>query len=256
MSILSGGRRQTVDWPSQPMYTHHKFHVFEGSPPPSTSFAVCAIPRCGSSLLCELLTLSGAAGAPTEFFDRTQMEMFRSAWRADTFDEYLKMLLAKKTSPNGVFGFKVHYSQLTDSFGGRDPRGVFPNLRFIYLKRRNRVRQAVSFAIAMQTNQWASDHDPPADEPAFNREQIDDLLQWIERDERSWELFFDQYRIRPLRLFYEELVSSMESTVVDVLRYLGVELPASRRIGPPTLERQADDRSEHWVARYLELDRA
>ena len=59
------------------MYTHHKFgHEFDGPVETRLSYMVCAVPRSGSSLLCELLCLAELAGAPTEFFDDALMEQF------------------------------------------------------------------------------------------------------------------------------------------------------------------------------------
>src|SRR6266540_4982359 len=99
------------------MYTHHKLdHEFEHGGAASVTFIVCAVPRSGSSLLCELLCMTGVAGAPTEFFDPELEARFRAAWAVESFDEYLQALVVKKTTPNGVFGFKAHYHQLANAF--------------------------------------------------------------------------------------------------------------------------------------------
>ena len=149
------------------MYTHHKFdHEFKGDINPIVSYMVCSIPRSGSSLLCELLCATGRAGAPTEFFDATLMKEFSTAWQVESFEQYLDALLRKKTSPNGVFGVKVHYGQFIDAFGDADVTGLFPNLRFIYIRRQDHVRQAVSYARAEQTGQWAADHPSRTESPA------------------------------------------------------------------------------------------
>jgi LPS sulfotransferase NodH len=234
------------------VYFHHKFdHVFEGSPPPRVSFVVCALPRSGSSLLCELLARTELAGAPSEFFDHNQMNEFRRVWRIDTLDDYLDALLAKKTSPNGVFGCKVHYHQLVDALGGRHVGTVFPNLHLVYISRRDRVRQAVSFAKASQTEQWTSQHDPPVEPPAYDAGQIRSLLDWIEREEVAWERYFTK-RAAPLhRVVYEEFVETMEKTVVDVMRFLEVPLPPGFRPPTPTLDQQADELTDEWTQRFL-----
>ena len=49
------------------------------------------------------------------------------AWT--TLDDYLRELLARKTSPNGVFGTKAHWGQYQPLFGEADPRRCFPTLR-------------------------------------------------------------------------------------------------------------------------------
>ena len=64
------------------MYSHHKFgHEWQGSPAPHVSYMVCALPRSGSSLLCDVLARTELAGAPTEYFDLEQMRAFAREWR-------------------------------------------------------------------------------------------------------------------------------------------------------------------------------
>jgi len=234
------------------MYLHHQFdHVFEGSPPPTISFLVCSLPRSGSSLLCDVLASTELAGAPTEFFDPNHMDALARIWGAHGLDEYLRALLARKTSRNGVFGFKAHYHQIKNTFGDRDLREVFPKLRFVYITRRDRVRQAVSFARAMRTEQWAA-HQPARFEPGpFDAAAIGDALEWIEREEALWEELFANMRESPHRLDYEDLVHDVEGSVLAVMRFLGIELPDGLRVPSPTLERQSDSLSEQWVRRYL-----
>jgi len=234
------------------LYFHHKFdHVFDGSPPPRVSFAVCAHPRSGSSLLCEVLAMTELAGAPSEAFDEYQMNMFKRAWGVDTFDQYVAALMQKKTSPNGVFGFKAHYQQLIQAFGDRDLTAVFPGLRFVYIRRLDHVRQAVSYARATQTEQWTSEHERPAAPPVYDRGQIHALLEGIELEEQAWERYFAGCDAPLLRVVYEDLARAVDRTVIDVMRFLHIELPPGFEVPRPTLGRQADELTDEWVARYL-----
>jgi LPS sulfotransferase NodH len=236
------------------VYGHHKFdHVFEGSPPPTVSYLVCALPRSGSSLLCDLLASTELAGAPTEFFDREQMHAFWRTWSVTTFEDYLEALIAKKTSPNGVFGLKAFWHQLIDVFPDRGVGHVgdlFPNLHHVYVKRHDHVRQAVSFSRAIQTSQWTSVALGAAADPVYNTEHIGSLLEWIEREEREWDRFFADSAAPLLRVDYEDLAEAPQQAVVDVLRFLGVDLPEGFQAPAPTLDRQTDSISEDWVSRY------
>jgi LPS sulfotransferase NodH len=233
------------------MYFHHKCdHVFEGAPPPSVSYMVCSLPRSGSSLLCDLLASTELAGAPSEYFDTNQMLEFQRAWGVSDFEDYLESLVAKKTSLNGVFGLKAHYHQLVEAFEDREVAGVFPKLRLVYIRRADRVRQAVSFARAMQTEQWSSLQEAPAALPVYDAQQIRQMLEWIEREEDQWEQWFAGCAAPVFRVVYEQLVRAIEPTVVAVLRFLDVELPAGFELPEPTLQAQADDLNEDWAARY------
>jgi LPS sulfotransferase NodH len=234
------------------MYTHHKFdHEFPGEVEPSVTLAICSTPRSGSSLLCELMFNTGLAGAPTEFFDREQMERFGERWGAQGFDEYVRALLAKKTSPNGVVAFKVHWEQFAGEFEGRELDDLFPNVRYVYMRRVDHVRQAVSWARAEQTGQWASDH-AVYGSAEYDPDHIRRMLTRIERAEEGWEEYFRAAGADPLRIVYEQFMESPRDCLREVLELAGVPLPEGLAIAPPTLERQADELSEEWVRRYAE----
>ena len=98
------------------MYSHHKLgHQWDDSPPPQVSYIVCALPRSGSSLLCDILAATELAGAPTEYFDDNQRTVFARHWNvARDAREYLDAMIARKTSPNGVFGLKAFIGHLRD----------------------------------------------------------------------------------------------------------------------------------------------
>jgi LPS sulfotransferase NodH len=238
------------------MYTHHKLdHDFDAGVEAAIAYLVCALPRSGSSLLCELLFSTGSAGAPAEYFDRALMNEFRRRWGVTTFEEYLSTLLARKTGPNGVFGVKAHFFQLDEAFpeGGLD--SVLPPLSYVYITRRDHLRQAISWARALQTHKWASDHEVAEEHPeVFRRPQIDRLLAGIVERERKWEAFFTGSDLAPLRVVYEDLVAAPGDTVRAVLAHLGVDEPERFTVGEPTLRRQADEVTEDWVNRYLEGD--
>jgi LPS sulfotransferase NodH len=234
------------------MYTHHKVdHEFPGGVPTEISYMVCSVPRCGSSLLCEWLCNTGVAGAPTEFFDPELQRRFSHRWDARSFDAYVEELLRRKTSPNGVFGIKVHWEQLVPILEQTNPGDLFPSLRFVHIGRQDRLRQAISWLRATQTNQWASTHDAVAD-PVFERGAIDRYLARIDAQERQWEQFFGEEDLTPHRVLYERLVEDPADVVGDALDFVGVSMPGGGVPGPFELERQADETTERWVDEYLE----
>ena len=78
---------------------------------PVVSYMICSLPRSGSSLLCEALANTLHAGMPAEYFNPGIIARMERRWNVGSFDDYLRKLLARKTSPNGVFGLKVHWGQ-------------------------------------------------------------------------------------------------------------------------------------------------
>jgi len=227
------------------------FFEFERTEP-RASYLVCSIPRSGSSLLCELLGNTGLAGAPAEFFHPDKMAALQRRWGVDELGGYLRELLARKTSPNGVFGTKAHWGQYQPLFGESDPRMLLPALRVVFITRRDRLRQAVSWVRALQTLKWVTDVGPRVERPeVFDHEHITQKLGRIDREEDVWESLFDRHGIEPHRVVYEDFVAAQTETVRAVLEALGVDLPADLHLPPPVLDRQADERSEEWVERYL-----
>lgn len=239
------------------MYTHHGLdHEFARGTRARVDFLVCAVPRSGSSLLCDALALTELAGAPAEYFDAETLARYAERWGVTSFDAYLRELRSRKTSPNGVFGFKAHYPQLASYFGARDVLREFPGLRCLYVRRADRVAQAVSLHRASHTDQWAAHQDAQRRAPHFDHAAVRALLTEIEAQEASWERFFVERAITPLRVDYGELETQLGSTLRRVLAFLDVDLPAHFVEPRPTLTRQADRwnarcvRRFQWVERY------
>src|SRR4051812_29575810 len=111
---------------------------------PTASYLICATPRSGSTLLCDLLARTGVAGAPEEYFQglrhtgraRQPRDYLGPAYDAEvrailgdrspvdeepgqveaagfaSYGDYLDAILRRGTTPNGVFGGKVMWAYL------------------------------------------------------------------------------------------------------------------------------------------------
>ena len=242
------------------------------------SYFVSATPRSGSSLLAEALEFTTIAGRPREYFDPGHEKSWwtRLGITADT--EYVAKIVSAGTTPNGVFGAKVHWHQflhlrkklrLIHGDGASDLallRGAFPDLRFIFLTRRDKVQQGVSYYKALQTDFWhslrsdanctceTSVPDPtPAPEPPFDFGQIDRWVTRFTNDEACWSRYFTTLGLEPFEVVYEDFIEAYESTVLDILRYLNIAIPEGTKIAPPRLRKLADKASEEWALRYRAL---
>jgi LPS sulfotransferase NodH len=241
--------------------------IFELSVP-HTSYLICATPRSGSSLLCEALKLTRVAGKPGAYFDRGDMPMWSRRWGVSNYAEYLAKALEEGTTTNGVFGAKVMWGYFHD-FERRLRKlpqyrelplpellpAVFPNLRYIRMTRRDKVRQAVSYSKAIQTEVWSQKNGQtrvPEKELAYDCEQIDQLVQEIVAHETAWDQYFQFCRVKPFTVVYEDFVAAYESTAIEVLRYLQVPVPDNLSFTGRWMIRQADALSEEWVQRHHE----
>lgn len=226
---------------------------------PSQTYFICTTARSGSTLLTQLLTDSGIAGEPGEYFYHRLRRAYLNLEIGD-YDAYLRRVLADKTGSNGVFGVKIMGGDLRfwlmklRETAPEQPlseivAGYFPNLRYIWLTRRNKVRQAVSFYKAIRTWEWRSTDQKSAANLDYNFSYIDLLVQELVMREAVWQEYFTEQGIVPLSLTYEDYVENQEGTLRQVLDYIGIPIPSDLRV-QPMLKKQADTLSEEWVERY------
>jgi trehalose 2-sulfotransferase len=234
---------------------------------PRTTYLIFFTPRSGSYLLCEALTTSGLAGFPGEYFSATQMDHLAKRWGISRQSDYLEALFRNRTTANGVFGAKVtwrHFGAFVAK--SRDiercralPPAVLastllPGLRYVWLTRRDKLRQAISFSKALQSGVWSVTGPAIADrhDPQYDPGSITSLLQRINDDEMRTRTYFSDNGIEPFTVVYEDFVSRYEPTCSELLKYLGVEPPEEFRLPIPTLTKQRDSHTEEWMRRYEE----
>jgi len=239
------------------------------------AYIICTNPRSGSWLLSDGLTATGLAGRPREWFNPLVEQKSRALWRmthsTDLSDAgYLKQVRALARSPNGACGIKLHYYQLerlleklTDN-GASAKRpasaliaSAFPHVKYIWLSRRDKARQAISYQLACATGQWwlidgAEPSRPKgkAAKPVFDPVALARLEQTLTANDAKWRAFFCDSGVVPLALTYEELASDYSGVILRVLKWLGVPAPEAASIKAPRFRPQSNRLNENWLARY------
>jgi LPS sulfotransferase NodH len=235
---------------------------------PAISYIVASVQRSGTHLLCSILRSAGA-GSPDEYFFLKYGETWEERWGSPSRVAYLERIFQQHTTADGVFGFVVMwvyfdrvvqmlqeipaYKNFNES---QLLAAVFNRPKYIWMRRRNRVQQAVSWAIALQTGVWAQkkgDEPQLRAVPRFDFNVIDDLYNRIVDGEVGWTNYFHENQIDPLVLFYEDVVASNLDAARRVLEFLGVPFPPACEIAPPTVQKQGTQLSEEWAASYLKL---
>lgn len=237
---------------------------------PHTSYLICSTARSGSTLLCEALSSTGLAGWPDEYFLRGRSTLREPVWFRDLdtmpYPDYVRSIVEHNTGANGVFGAKLSWpnieqfdrelrkypefrnlpmAQILDSF--------FPNLHYVWVTRRDKVRQAASVWKAMQTNAWnsATAWVPVGDRlPRFSFPLLNEKVQTIMIAEAQFGEFFQENRIRPLTVVYEDFTLDYDNITAEVLRFLDIPVPDPFELPPPRVKKQADTLNEEWVRRY------
>lgn len=233
---------------------------------PKTSYLICGSPRAGTSLLSGLLDSTGVAGRPAEYFWKENEAAWFTRWRTSDYGAYVRAVMKEATTANGVFGAKVMWGYMEDVLAklatlsgseGLEGHALlgrwFPNLHYVWITRRDRVAQAVSWSRAIQSRRWYSgDRRHGGDRPVeFSFDQIDHLVKEIDAHELAWSEFFDRAGVSPLHVVYEALERDMKRTVVNVLGFLGIDA-AGVRIEPRS-KRQRDTLNDEWAKAYSRL---
>jgi LPS sulfotransferase NodH len=189
--------------------------------------------------------------------------------RFPSFAEYLTWVRQTATTPNGVFGAKIMWPYVAglvdglatvDAYAGEMPTPerleiAFPGLEYVWLRRMDKVRQAVSLWRAIQTWNWRRDaaardealEDASRPHLRYSFAAIDHLRRLLVASDRAWETYFEATGIRPLELRYEDFTHDLHGTVTRILGHVGMRCPAGARYDVPCTARQADEISERWV---------
>lgn len=225
------------------------FPAFDG---PRTVYAIAAVPRSGTTLLCKALRSTGVAGAPLEYFNERLMTDYFRRWGPLTVKQLRDRLLQARTSPNGYFGFSVQWDQFMRHFARNncpDFRHMLVPSKVIFVNRVDKVRQAVSWARAAQTDQWASDM-VAVREPRYSSRLIFECIGKLVQIEQLWRQYFRVKRMTPLEVNYEMLVKDFDGTFRSVTNFLGVKIDS---VPEPPIERLYDKISEEWVQRFIAM---
>jgi trehalose 2-sulfotransferase len=123
------------------------------------AIVICASPRTGSGLLCSALWSTGLCGRPDEYLGLATRRDYEVLWGCRDDQEYAERVMSYGTTSNGVFGIKVHAQQLRfASWLVDDALGLgalAERVHFCRLRRRDKVRQAVSAYVAGYTGRYA-----------------------------------------------------------------------------------------------------
>jgi trehalose 2-sulfotransferase len=128
---------------------------------------------------------------------------------------------------------------------------AFPGLRYVWLRREDKLRQAISWWRADVTGRWARmPATVPAAPPAFDREAIAGLVRYAEACEDGWRSWFAANSLDPLEITYEDMAGDLDKAVRDIAAFLDVTLPPDLAPIRPQMQRQADQHTDRFVQQF------
>ena len=228
---------------------------------PEINYLLASVPRAGSTYLSHLLWRTGCLGAPLEYlnfqpagpygFASSSPDLQRRLWRS---------VLRRRRSPNGVFGLKAFPPQLEqlkrnnanlieEVLAAMFPRGDLR--RVVYLRRRDRLAQTVSYARATLSGVWRKEQEAPAvPQIEYSDEALEAAERGIEFQEAAWEQMFNDLQIDPLLVWHEDALADGRAACEAVANYLGVSIDPEAVVQVPSIEKQSAGDSSIWLERY------
>lgn len=202
-------------------------------------FAICTAPRSGSNFVSQLLSSTGQLGRPLEYFNGPGRRYFDDPDYPDDRAMQVDRILTMGATPNGIYGLKIFAHQHDWIEGTIKWTSMLPSLQFVFLRRRDMLAQAISWARALQTGQYRHGQTPTG-EAGFDGEAILARLRAIAAEYARWEMYFARNEISALRMVYEEVVDAPQQAIDRVakrfdlhsahvdMRQISVTVPARR----------------------------
>jgi LPS sulfotransferase NodH len=189
---------------------------------PIVKYVICSTPRSGSHFLGHLMYGTRALGYPLEYVSPTNIgEWIRKADEHEESD-VIRYIMSRRTSPNGCFGLKAHYSHLENLYTVIGLQTLINEYKFVFLRRKNLLSQAVSLAFSEQTGSWISGM-PEQMAPLYDYELINNKLIRISRDNARWERFLYGPRLPTYEIFYEDVLADPGESIRRIMTFLGTE---------------------------------
>lgn len=210
--------------------------LYEGIP--RTYIVLASTPRVGSTLLSKGLRNAGLTPAFGEFFNRVHRADFVKRWGLLSKENYLRQLYRHRTTPDGVFAVKAHFSQF-ESFMEFMPEAAEP--KYIFIERENKILQAVSFFISTLSGQWTAGQTAKRQvtEQDYDFEAIRSHLVDILSQSIAWVDFFTANGVSPKHVVYERLSAGYEDTVRGVCSFISGQNSDALYVRPPALKKQS-----------------
>lgn len=241
------------------------------------SYILCATPRSGSTLLCDLLAETGVAGRPNSFFRQEDMREWAEYWGLSPADlddpptfsrAYVAAMIEEGKGGTEVFGLRLMWASVAAASQSLDRlhpglpdiparfESAFGPTLYVHLSRQDKISQAVSRLQAEQSGLWHLGADgierertaPPG--PSFyDAARLSFLVKELHADDSAWEAFFVEHGITPLRLVFETIVKAPRDALATILSALGRDPQIARSVVPRTAK-LSNATSREWAERF------
>lgn len=227
-------------------------HDFAEQTLPDKVYVIASTGRSGSHMLGHALRDTGKFGFPLEYTNPSNLEEWKRRFNTQSLEEVFARIKSKRTSPNGVFGIKVHYHHLAQFGGFEGLRAFFPNAYYILLSRNDVLKQAVSMSIASQTGQWIAEQEATAEGTDYDGDQIDTFLRQIILDTASWRYTLAASGANYMELDFNSVRHDLSGTIQTLAEFIGIDIHVDDIPTQQVTSKQGNQQNSEWANRFSE----
>ena len=215
---------------------------------PALSVFICFTQRSGSTRLGELLASTGKLPNSRGDFSWRGVVNRSEKRGINSLEEYADHLI-KAQSEHGVFVCKTSAPQLSLLTRKNLIPRVFATPRFIHLRRRDLLGQAISFGIATQTGYWNTRKGHAAPEPQYHPTVIANRIRSITAANAWFQEYFAIFGLPVFDVVYEDLIADEAGTISAITEWLGLG-PSQVDLGKTNLQPQRNALNTEWRKRF------
>lgn len=212
-------------------------------------YIVCSQERSGTHFLANSLA-EGNAGFASEKFSEVRLKNDINFLYDSIGDNICgASLLASYCEDHLDFIRKnLGYENITDNY--ELLMDLYPNAKFIYLHRRNKIKQAISWCKLEITRNQSLKDGPDVDVSDYDYSKIQHNIKRCVLGDAFWLDFFEKYNIRAYFVTYELLCRDYLKELSGVLDFLG--MPPLKESPTLHFEQMYNDISEIWYQKTKE----
>ena len=230
-------------------------------------FFIATTQRSGGFFLMSLLNSTEKVGYVHEY-----LYYLHEGWEGDSptdaeilthFDRFKETALDGCEGLTGHWGTKVDIRELQIVERWLKLSDMAPqSIKWIWLRRRNKLRQAISLIKAQKSQIWHLDNDDPREKQDKARAEMAvdfhelcvKAIQFYVGDD-AWNNFFRINNITPCTLYYEDFVdeSTWKLTIENIFDYIGVPYDTSLNVSTHRLKQGVGKAPESYISIVNEL---
>ncbi len=212
---------------------------------------IASTARSGSHMLGHALHDTGLFGYPLEYVNPSNLEQWKKITQEDSFEGVLNSIKSRRTSSNGVFAIKVHYSHIKQFGSFQNFTKHFPEAHVVLITRKNILKQAVSFVIASQSGNWISGQTSKKKKPIYDGNRIKMIMKRTMLENASWKYNLQISGSNYLEMEFENIVANIPRAIHEVADFMNVDISHTSIPSKPVTKRQSSIINEEWEQKFL-----